>query len=406
MPSPVRTLTRRDVAHHVASHVFAPGAKGRVGIEIEWVTAPASGVPGPAALRATLPDPFPGGSRLTFEPGGQLELSGPAYPGLADALAAMAADTAAARAALAPRGVTLVGTGLDANGARDRVLDAPRYRAMEEYFDTRWPAGRTMMRNTASVQVNLDLGEGEEVAARWRRAHDLGPLLVAAFANSPFDATGRATGWCSTRFAVWEGIDPSRTGAAYREGEDPCASFTRYVLDAGVMMIWRGRPGADDAHVPAAGLRFGDWVDHGHPLGHPTVDDLDYHLTTLFPPVRPRGWLELRMIDALPEEWWPVAVTVTTALLDHPAAAYVAETVLPPLRDRGPVGARHGLADPAIRAAAARCFAATAEVLPDLGVGADVAAAVDEFRARYVARGRSPAHDRLDERAAQAGAPS
>jgi glutamate--cysteine ligase len=309
------------VAQHVASRVFAPGPTGRVGIEIEWVTTAAPGIPNPAAMRATLPDPFPGGSRLTFEPGGQLELSGPAYPGLADALAAMASDTAAARAALMPLGVSLVGTGLDPGGARDRVLDAPRYRAMEEYFDTRWPAGRTMMRNTASVQVNLEVGEGEEVAARWRRAHDLGPLLVAAFANSPFDAAGHATGWCSTRFAVWEGIDPSRTGAAYREGEDPCASFTRYALDAGVMMIWRDRPGTDDARVPATRLRFGDWVDHGHPLGHPTVDDLDYHLTTLFPPVRPRGWLELRMIDALPEEWWPRRCCHPSATAGPPALA-------------------------------------------------------------------------------------
>jgi glutamate--cysteine ligase len=404
MPSPSRTLTRRDVGEHVASHVFAPGATGRVGIEIEWVTAPAAGAPNPGAMRSALPDPFPGGSRLTFEPGGQLELSGPAHPGLREALAAMAADTAAARAALAPLGVALVGTGLDPGGARDRVLDAPRYRAMEEYFDTRWPAGRTMMRNTASVQVNLDLGEGEEVANRWRRAHDLGPLLVAAFANSPFDADGRVTGWCSTRFAVWEGIDPSRTGAAYLEGEDPCVSFTRYALEAGVMMIWPD-PGTD-ARVPEPGLSFGEWVDRGHPLGHPTVDDLDYHLTTLFPPVRPRGWLELRMIDALPEEWWPVAVAVTTALLDHPDAAEAAEAALAPVGDRSAEGARHGLADPGIRTAADACFAAAAEGLTDLGVGTDVATALDEFRARYVTRGRSPAHDRLDERAAHAGAPS
>jgi glutamate--cysteine ligase len=112
------------------------------------------------------------------------------------------------------------------------------------------------------------------------------------------------------------------------------------------------------------------------------------------------------MIDALPEEWWPVAVAVTTALLDHPDAADAAEAALAPVGDRSAEGARHGLADPGIRTAADACFAAAAEGLTDLGVGTDVATALDEFRARYVTRGRSPAHDRLDERAAHAGAPS
>ena len=152
---------------------------------------------------------------------------------------------------------------------RDRVLDAPRYRAMEEYFDTHWPAGRTMMRHTASIQVNLDIGEPGDVADRWRRAHDLGPVLLAAFANSPFDARANPTGWCSTRFAVWDGIDPSRTGAAYRDDLDPCAAFTRL----------RARRARDDdlarrsrrrrSVVPDPGLHFGEWIDHGHELGFP-----------------------------------------------------------------------------------------------------------------------------------------
>ena len=68
--------------------------------------------------------------------------------------------------------------------------------------------------------------------------------------------------------------------------------------------------------VPARPLPFARWIHEGHELGWPTLDDFAYHLTTLFPPVRPRGWLELRVVDALPDAWWPVAVAVTTALLD------------------------------------------------------------------------------------------
>ena len=266
---------------------------------------------------------------------------------------------------------------------------------MEQYFDSQWPAGRTMMRNTASVQVNLDLGEPGDVADRWRRAHDLGPLLVGVFANSPLDPHSNPTGWCSTRFAVWDGIDPSRTGVAYRDDHDPCAAFTDYALEAGVMMVWPDGPDGD-ALVPEPGLPFGDWIDHGHALGQPTLADFEYHLTTLFPPVRPRGWLELRMIDALPDESWPVAVAVATALLDHPGAVAATDAAITSLRGRWTPAARHGLSDPATRTVAEHCFAVTAEALPDLGASADLVAALDAYRDRYVDRGRSPAHDILE----------
>ena len=104
-----------------------------------------------------------------------------------------------------------VGTGLDTRADAPRVLDAPRYRAMEAYFDSRWPAGRTMMRNTASIQVNLDVGSPATTDARWHLAHDIGPVLTACFANSPFDASGNPSGYRSTRAAVWHAIDPART---------------------------------------------------------------------------------------------------------------------------------------------------------------------------------------------------
>lgn len=408
MPSSTPSLSRHDVAAHVASHVFAPSAGGRVGIELEWVTVPTAATPSPPPdeVRAALPDPLPGGSRVTFEPGGQLELSGPVGDDLATALAAMHADVTAVRHALGRLGLEIVGTGIDSSRERERVLDAPRYRAMEEYFDSHWPAGRTMMRHTASIQVNLDTGDPDDIPARWQRAHDLGPVLVAAFANSPFDPSGRVTGWCSTRFAVWDGIDPSRTGAAFVAGLDPDAAFTRYVLDARVMMLWPDGPAVPDgradraAVVPRPELTFGEWLDHGNEHGFPTADDLTYHLTTLFPPVRPRGWLELRMIDGLPAEWWPVAVAVTTALLDDPTAAAAADDALVATRGDWSTAARCGLADPALQRAAAACFAAARAALPRMGVDPRTLAAVDEYRVRYVDRGRSPAHDRIDERIA------
>ena len=130
----------------------------------------------------------------------------------------------------------------------------------------------------------------------------------------------------------------------------------------------------DDARCTAARrplARSATWIANGHELGWPTLDDFDYHLTTLFPPVRPRGWLELRMIDALPDEWWPVAVAVTATLLDDAEAADAAAAAVASTRGCWIAAARDGLADPALRAAADACFTAVLEALPRLGTDAE-----------------------------------
>ena len=401
MPAPTRSLSLADVRRFVDEEVFTsregPPTDGRVGIELEWIVVSRhhDGVPAPAQLVTLLPTELPGGSRVTFEPGGQLELSGPVAPTLRDACQAMRADTAAVRRAFGPHDLDLVGAGVDTRGDVPRVLDEPRYRAMEEYFDTRWPSGRTMMRNTASVQVNLDAGNPATVDARWHLAHDLGPVLTGCFANSPFDRSGAPTGFRSTRSAVWQEIDPARTGAARngRRGDAP-TEWTRYLLDAPVMMI---RVDERDSTVPRIPMTFAEWVGDGHSAGWPTLDDLAYHATTLFPPVRPRGWLELRMIDALPEPWWPVAVGVATALLDDPLAARQASDATASSRDHWYAAARSALHDPVLALAAVECFTAARSALERLDADDATRAATDEYFDRFVARGRCPADEQLDE---------
>jgi glutamate--cysteine ligase len=396
MPSPTRSLSIDDVRGFVDERVFTPAWDAKVGIELEWVTrAVDRRALAPDAIRALIPTPLPGGSAITFEPGGQLELSGPPRHGIAAACHDMAHDLEVVRHALAPAGVTLVATGLDPDGRRPRLVDAPRYRAMEHYFDGHWPEGRTMMCNTASIQVNLDIGNDGQIDARWQLAHDVGPVLAAAFANSPFDASGNPTGWRSTRLAVWHAIDPRRTGTAYRHGRDARASWAEYTLDAPVMMI---RADATTSTALDEHMTFGQWIAQGHDLGWPTVDDFDYHLTTLFPPIRPRGWLELRMIDALPDEWWPVAVAVAATLLDDAEAAEAAGRAATHSRGCWTAAAHDGLSDRRLQVAADRCFTAVLDALPRLGTDADTIAAVASFHDRYVARGRCPADDRLQER--------
>ncbi len=399
MPSPTRVLTVADVHRYVDEQVFgtpASGAgEGRVGIELEWIAVAHDGTPStPAGLAACLPR-LPGASRVTFEPGGQLELSGPPAASVGAAIAAMRADTAAVRDGFGAAGIDLVGAGIDTRGDVARVLHEPRYSAMEEYFDTAWPAGRTMMRNTASIQVNVDVGGPDDIDDRWHRAHDLGPLLTACFANSPFDATGRPSGFRSTRAAVWNAIDPARTDSARRGPRSRAdTDWTRYLLDAPVMMVRVDQARSVALRSPQS---FQQWLAGGHPLGWPTLDDLTYHATTLFPPVRPRGWLELRMIDALPEEWWPVAVAVTVALLDDPLAAECATAATASVRERWTTAARHALHDPALSDAAQWCFDAAQHALTRIGADAATIAATDDYAARFVRRSRCPADDLLDQ---------
>jgi glutamate--cysteine ligase len=125
------------------------------------------------------------------------------------------------------------------------------------------------------------------------------------------------------------------------------------------------------------------------------MEDLTYHLSTLFPPVRPRGWLELRMIDALPDRYWPVPVAVAAALLDDPVAADAARTAVAPCADRWVEACRDALTDPALARAAKSCFAAAHAALSRQGA-TPLAGLVADYAERYVERDRCPADDVVD----------
>jgi glutamate--cysteine ligase len=408
MPAPQRSLTPVDVHDYVRRHCFGLGDDGpatnpgppRLGIELELLTAPIAdplGRPGVSelvdALAATA---APAGSGLTLEPGGQVEVSSLPHAGIGPAIHATSADLDAVRSSLASAGIGTAAVGLDPARPHRRVVFGPRYDAMEAYFGTTGPAGRAMMCGTASVQVNLDLGDAASLPRRWRLAHALGPMLVATFANSPL-AGGRPTGARSSRQLVWAALDASRSSPVATAGGpqalNPADTWARYALAADVMLIrtTAGRFIALDHR-----LSFAAWIGEGHELGYPTIDDFAYHLTTLFPPVRPKGWLELRMVDAVPDPWWKVAVAVVTALMDDPVAFDVAEHACRPVADCWAEAGVHGLSHPGLASAARTCFAAAAAALARLGADPGTVAATYAFIDRFVDRGRSPADDLLD----------
>jgi len=179
-------------ALHIGETCLADGPVGRVGLEVEahcFDLADPMRRPDWAELTDAIADvpPLPGGSAITVEPGGAVELSGPPMDEPVAAIAAMTADRAVLRSAFAHAGLGLVLLGADPLRPAKRVNPGDRYRAMERFFiaSQTGDAGAAMMTSTASVQVNLDAGPRDGWAARVRLAHALGPTMIAIAANSP-----------------------------------------------------------------------------------------------------------------------------------------------------------------------------------------------------------------------------
>jgi glutamate--cysteine ligase len=437
-------ISETEAERLVGAICFKTGPPLMIGAELEWLVRDAAdprlSVPF-SRIREVLddlekPGVLPGAGLLTLEPGGQVELSTAPAKDLSDCVALTRGDLAVLHQAFGDAGLVLAGHGIDPDRRPSRVLDLPRYAAMEAYFDRQNAWGRLMMCSTASVQVCVDAGLADDSLSgfpfRWRLLHALGPVLVAMFANSPL-RRGRPTGWKCTRQLVWSRLDPGRTQAP--PGAEPYSvpsaasphgvreQWARYALDAGVLCV---RGTGDGPWTAPAGLTFRDWLRMPGLRGPgqdgagtpPSTEDLSYHLSTLFPPVRPRGHLELRMIDAQPGDGWVVPVAVVAALAGDQAAAAEAMAATEPVwrRRPGPPGsapappprardggadpwlraARCGPADPVLARAARRCFAAAEAALDRSGAPDDITRAVTQFGDRYVRRGRCPADDVLD----------
>lgn len=339
-------LTPDSALEYISGICFKTGPPRLLGVELEWLlhdaadpdVPPDAGRVMSAFARAGR---LPLDGRLSLEPGGQWELSSRPKPSLAALVEATGADLAAVRRSAAEDGLRLVGNGREPSHPPRRLLDTPRYAAMEEFFDRYGPYGRVMMCSTASVQVNLDAGtehDGPEgFRFRWRLAHLLQPVLQAAFCRSD-------------RSAVWSMLDPSRTRPPRLDSPDPRLAYAHYALDARLMCV-RQPDG-----VPWTAPRdttFRDWLRDGG-ARPPTLEDLDYHLTTLFPPVRAQGHFELRTIDALPGDGWHVPAAVVAGLFHDATAADQAMAVLDDRRPpRETALACFGVADAALSRAGA-----------------------------------------------------
>lgn len=400
-------LTEAVLAAGLRSSAFAPhGGPWRIGAEVEWIPAdldtgwiaPIHPGPGPGTLpmlrelgaRLGWEEVDGGGAGpkfgtgdggwISYEPGGQIEYSAAPCDSVGGLLRALH-ELSAALAEAAPRhGLLLRECGIDPVTPPDRVplqLHSERYLRMDRHFATRGPAGARMMRQTAALQVNVDWAA--DPALHWRVLNAASPLLTALFACSPVYA-GRDAGTPTYRALTWAEMDPGRTGLLPAT-DDPAAGYARFALGA-----------ADLLHSPGPPVPFGDRLAAGAATG----EQWHAHLTTLFPEVRPKGYAEVRCIDALPAACY-AATLVLLAGLAEPHALREADRLLgaprPDLRTRA---AQAGLGDPEV--------GELATALADLALRGAEACGVERvepealgegwsFVERYTRRGRAPADD-------------
>ncbi len=257
---------------------------------------------------------LPGRGKITLEPAGQIEYSGLPLQSPRLALEDLRAVVQMLSGAAAAMGISLLACGYNRfcdQEDLDLLVRKPRYLAMDRHLAAIGPFGRKMMRSTCSLQINIDFGRPEVVAERWRLANMIAPSLNALFASSPHRHDGRY--YRSFRYEIWRHTDPTRTGRLYDCPDlDPVADYLRFALDATVMIL---RDDMGGCACPDRPFTFRQWLagEGGH--GFPDWDDWRTHLTTLFPDVRARGWMELRSLDALPPALWDVPVCMAFALL-------------------------------------------------------------------------------------------
>jgi glutamate--cysteine ligase len=241
------------------------------------------------------------GCNITLEPGGQLELSGAPRANLHETCREVNGHLDQVKTVAEPLGVGMLGMGFTPDWTREEMPWMPkgRYDIMGRYMPRVGGLGLDMMLRTCTVQVNLDFTSEADMVKKFRVGLALQPLTTALFANSPF-TEGKPNGFLSYRSHIWTDTDADRTGMLHFVFEDGM-SFERYVdyvLDVPMYFVFR-----DGRFIDCAGRSFRDFMAGRLPElpgETPLMSDWSDHLTTLFPEVRLKTFLEMRGADGGP----------------------------------------------------------------------------------------------------------
>ena len=354
-------LDENVLVEDVRARLFAPSASSRtVGAELEMIPVfGATRLPpriinpvGPSLLamvrraaaaggwRELPPDgsvpswKLPDGGRVSFEPGGQIEISSAPHDSCS-ALIRSLEESAQVLATAAGKGMQLLFVGADPHNdilLNSLQLDSDRYKRMTRYLEARSEFGARMMRQTAALQISVE--HGPRPLDRWRLLNALAPYLIAIFANSPRYARAD-TGHASYRAHFWRELDNSRTGIPF-DAVDAASRYAQFALDAGAI---RAENESGELHTFRS------------LLGDPslTIDDWHFHLSTLFPEIRPREYFEIRSLDTIePKNVAAPLVFITGLVYDDDAAAAAGQLLGDPEPGLLRTAGRDGLRDASI----------------------------------------------------------
>lgn len=238
---------------------------------------------------------------ISLEPAGQLELSGAPLETLHQTCAETGRHLQQVKAVGDELGLGFLGLGMWPDKRRDELPIMPkgRYQIMLRHMPRVGTLGLDMMLRTCTIQVNLDYASEADMAKKFRVGLALQPLATALFANSPF-TEGRPNGFLSFRSHIWSDTDPARTGMLPFVFEDGFGyeRYADYALDVPMYFVFR-----DGRYIDAAGQSFRDFLDGRLPAlpgEKPRLSDWSDHLSTAFPEVRMKSFLEMRGADGGP----------------------------------------------------------------------------------------------------------
>jgi len=252
------------------------------------------------------------GGSITLEPGGQLELSGAPLENLHQTCKETGAHLNQMKHVISDLEIGMLGLGFQPIWGRDDISWMPkgRYKIMREYMPKRGNLGLDMMLRSCTVQVNLDYADEPDMVRKFRTSLALQPVATALFANSPFK-DGKLSGLKSTRAHVWTDTDPDRCGVPEIVFDSGFGyeAWIDYILDVPMYFLHRG-----DDYLDVSGLSFAEFMAGrltGFEGQYPLLHDFEDHITTAFPEVRLKGYLEMRGADsgswnnicALPALW-------------------------------------------------------------------------------------------------------
>ena len=241
------------------------------------------------------------GASVSLEPGGQFELSGAPLENIHQTCDEVHRHLDAIEKVCEPMGVAFLGMGFTPTWTRAEMPHMPkaRYKIMRNYMPKVGGLGLDMMHRTCTVQVNLDFSSEADMVAKFRTSLALQPIATALFANSGL-YEGKPSGYASWRAHIWTDTDPDRTGMLHFVFDDDFG-FERYVdymLDVPMYFVRRG-----GKFIDAAGLDFKDFMRGDlsvAPGERATMEDWEDHLSTAFPEVRLKKFLEMRGADGGP----------------------------------------------------------------------------------------------------------